>query len=76
MDSNNKKNWIKIYSSPFIQEVEIRKALLADYDIESVIINKQDSMYINFNTTIPVELYVSSDNFLKAKHTLNKLDNE
>lgn len=66
------KNWVIIYSSYNSNELEILRSFLIDNDIESIILNKQDSMYVNLNTVSPVELYVHKNNFIKAKYLIDK----
>ena len=61
-------NWQLVYSSPYIYQVEIVQAVLIDFDIKSVVINKQDSSY-HF---VEVELYVEQDNVIRAKQIINR----
>jgi hypothetical protein len=58
-----KKNWITIKSSTQLYEIEILKGLLMEKDIPAVIINKQDSSYLNFGD---IELKVLESDFEKA----------
>jgi hypothetical protein len=67
------KDWTKIFSSSNTQQVEIRKALLTENNIESVIINKQDSSYPVFGL---LELYVNNADAFKAVQLLNANDIE
>ncbi len=47
------KDWENIYTSTQLQQVEIMKAILAQNEIPSVIVNKQDSLsYTNLQTRI------------------------
>jgi hypothetical protein len=62
------ENWQKVYSSSFEHKVEIVSAVLEDHDIKSVVMNKKDSAYL-FGE---LELYVQSDDVLKAKQIINK----
>lgn len=62
------KEWVKIYATTFFAQAEIIKGMLHENEIESVIINKQDSSYISFGE---VELYVHQDDVIKAKHLVN-----
>lgn len=61
-------NWQMVYSSPLIHQVEIVQAVLTEYEIESVIINKKDSSY-HFGE---LELYVQQDNVLRARQIINR----
>ena len=58
-----------IYSSPRLYQVEIMKSVLQDENIPAVIINKQDSAYIVIGE---IELYVKSEDILKAKQIINR----
>ena len=60
------KDWIKIYSTGANYKAELLKGLLFENNIEAVIINKQDSSYL-FGE---LELYVSVDDVVKAKHII------
>lgn len=62
------QNWICIYSAKQVYQVEIVKAVLLDNNINSVIVNKQDSSY-HFGE---VELHVPPDNVIEAKQIINK----
>ena len=61
-------NWVSIYSSKFIHKVEIAKAVLLDNNIHSVVVNKQDSVYLLGE----IELHVHPNDVLEAKQILNK----
>ncbi len=61
-------NWKKVYSNTYQHKVEIVQAVLKDNDIESVIMNKKDSAYLFGD----IELYVQSDNVMKAKQIIEK----
>ncbi len=62
------KNWSKIYSSNKPYEVEIIKKNLDDNNINSVIINKQDSSFIIGS----IELYVNDKDISKAKKIIDE----
>lgn len=62
------ESWQLIYSSTFLHKVEIVKAVLDDFEIESVVVNKKDSFYL-FGE---IELYVHADNVLKARLIINR----
>ena len=61
-------NWVCIYSSNYVYKVEITQAILAEENIESVVVNKQDSNYLIGE----IELHVHPDNALAAKQIINK----
>ncbi|ADY53478.1 hypothetical protein Pedsa_2939 [Pseudopedobacter saltans DSM 12145] len=54
--------WVKIYTSQQFIKSEIVRQVLVDYEIDAVLMNKQDSSYKFGN----VEVYVHPDNFDKA----------
>ena len=64
------KDWIKIYSTGVNYKAELLKGLLFENNIEAVILNKKDSSY-GFGE---LELYVSSDDVIKAKHVIDTQD--
>ena len=64
------KDWIKIYSTGVNYKAELLKGLLFENNIEAVILNKKDSSY-GFGE---LELYVSSDDVIKAKHIITIQD--
>lgn len=66
------KDWIKIYSTGIDYKAEILKGLLLEHDIEAVILNKKDSSY-GFGE---LELYVSSDDVIKANHIITTQDQQ
>jgi len=59
-------NWEKIYSHTYMHKVEITKAVLKEFDIESVIVNKKDSAYL-FGE---FELYVNAEDVINAKQII------
>lgn len=58
------KDWVLLYSSTIMHDVQLKRIYLAENEIESVIINKKDSIYQSFGE---IELYVNRDHVLKAK---------
>jgi len=62
------KNWKKIYSTTYLHKAEIAKAVLQDNNIDTMILNKRDSMYLIGE----IELYALQDNFLKAINIIKK----
>ncbi|MDQ3191084.1 MAG: DUF2007 domain-containing protein [Bacteroidota bacterium] len=63
------KDWIKIYHSSAIHKVELIKAVLAENNIQSVLMNKKDSSYLSFGE---VELYVNPADVLNAMQLINE----
>ena len=64
-------DWIVIYKSAILNNVEIVKAVLADNNIFAVIVNKTDSMYPQL-TNGDIELNVNSNDVISAKHLITK----
>lgn len=62
------KDWQAIYSSDKLHSIELVKGLLADCNIKSIEINKQDSSYL-FGE---IDLYVKSEHVIKAKYLIGK----
>ena len=67
------KDWEKVYNSAQLHKVEMMKAFLAAKEIESIIINRQDSFYKSLGE---IELYVKRDNVLNALQIINKANSE
>lgn len=65
------KGWVAVYSTNKTYQAELFRQLLGDNDIESLIINKQDSSYKFGN----IEVYVRRDNVLKAKILAKEFEN-
>jgi hypothetical protein len=57
------KDWVIVYTTNKIYQAELFREVLGDHDIESFVINKQDSSYKFGN----IEVYVKRDKILKAK---------
>lgn len=60
--------WRLIYTSDKQYEIEILQGLLSENNIESYIINKQDSLYLIGN----IELYVPANDVIKSKLILSE----
>ena len=69
MSDNMDEHWEVVYSSPKLYQAEIMKAVLEEENIPCVIVNKQDSSYIVIGE---IELYVQSEDILKAKQIINR----
>ena len=68
MKNDEEISWELIYSSTVPYQAELIRSLLLENDVPSVLINKQDSSYLNFGE---IEVYVNRDDILKAKQILN-----
>jgi len=66
-------NWVKIYASPSAIDVEILKSMLAEEEVETVILNKKDSSYLSFGY---VELYCLKEFEEKALSIINSMKDE
>ena len=68
----SEKDWVKVFSSNQLFKVELMKGVLENNGIDSVVINKQDSLYMNFGE---VELYTLKSFAEKALQliTMHKL---
>jgi hypothetical protein len=62
------KDWVLLYSSTIMHDVHLKRIYLAENGIESVIINKKDSIYQSFGD---IELYVNRNEILKAKKLID-----
>ncbi len=58
------ESWERVYLSDKMHLVEIVKAILADNDINSVVLDKRDSSYISVGD---IEVYVSAENAIIAR---------
>ncbi len=65
------KDWIQVYSTDKMFQAEILKQVLADHEIEAVIINKMDSSYKSFGE---IEIYVKNVHVMKAKMLAKQFD--
>lgn len=57
------KNWIKIFTSTNYFEAEIVKQMLIEHQIDTVLLNKQDSSHRTFGD---IEVYIHQKNFSNA----------
>ena len=65
----NDKDWIRVYSDNSL-EAEMVKQMLNRFDIEAVVIDKQDSSYQTFGDA---EVYVRKENKDKALKHIKEL---
>jgi len=63
-------NLVHIFSSGEPYKAEMAKQMLTDHNIQSFLVNKQDSAY-KFGV---VELYVDRDNVIRAKKLIQEFD--
>lgn len=65
----NQSKWIVVKHSEKPYQLELIKGLLLEHEIESVVMNKKDSSYLNFGTA---ELLVQEHMAEKAKEIIQK----
>jgi len=63
-------NLVHIFSSGQPYKAEMARQMLADHNIQSFLVNKQDSAY-KFGV---VELYVNRDDVIRAKKLIQEFD--
>jgi len=66
------ENWVSIYSAVQMYEAELIKSILAEKNIECVIMNKQDSTY----GIGDIEIYVLNANAFNAKQLILEFKGE
>jgi hypothetical protein len=65
------KGWVKVFSSEQAYMVEIMKGILEEEKIDAISLNKTDSMHTHLSIG-EVELFVQSDQVMKAKLLISK----
>ncbi len=63
------KNWFLLYATQNLSEASIIKGMLEENSVPVLLINKQDSSYLNFGD---IELYVPSHLKDIAKHLVDQ----
>jgi hypothetical protein len=63
------KGWVNIFTTDKRHLADIAKELLSENQIESVLVDKKDSVVITIGE---IELYVRDHNVMKAKFILEK----
>lgn len=66
------ENWTLVYRSNQLYRAELMKQLLAENDIQAIIVNKKDSAYLFGD----VELYVGFEDAFLAHQIINKHEGE
>jgi len=62
--------WVRVFSAADAFRIEVIKGLLAEYNIESVVVNKKDSAYL-FGE---VELFVNVEDAFQANQIISNQD--
>jgi hypothetical protein len=57
------KNWIKFFTSTNFYQSEIVKQVLTEHQIDTVLLNKQDSSHRTFGE---IEVYIHREDFSRA----------
>jgi hypothetical protein len=63
------KNWICVYRSSLLHNVELMRSILQERNLEAIVVNKQDSFY---PTIGEIELFVRRDSFIAAKNIVEQ----
>ncbi len=63
------ENWTRIYTTRNLPEANIVKGMLEENNVTVMLVNKQDSSYLNFGD---IELYVPRDSEDIAKQLVNQ----
>jgi hypothetical protein len=58
------ENWEKVLTTPLPFRAELAKALLAEHEIEAVVVNRKSSSYPTFGS---VDVYVPAEHSIIAK---------
>ncbi|MEM6320479.1 MAG: DUF2007 domain-containing protein [Bacteroidota bacterium] len=66
------KDMIKIFSSTQLYEVKVVEALLQNNNIETFVMNKQDSSYPGLLHSGPIDVYISALFERVAKELISK----
>jgi hypothetical protein len=63
------KEWVKVFEAPDELKIDLARQMLANIEIDSVVINKKDRSY----GIGDIEIYVHRDNVIRAKQQLKEL---
>jgi hypothetical protein len=67
------EDWVVVHSTTFLQGAELIKGMLHENGIEAVVMNRQDSSYVQFGE---VEVLVNRNHVIRAKHLINSFREE
>lgn len=67
-----KTDWVQVFESPSLAEVHFIQGMLKEQGIESVVVNKQDSLHIHLNNFMEVQLFVPAEDAVTARHQIQK----
>ena len=71
---NKKSDWVVVYRTHEMHLAMIAKALLSQNDMESVVLNKQDSMYPPLNENFSVQVLVQAEDVMRANRIIENAD--
>lgn len=63
------KDWVLVYTSAQLHQVELLKQILHTEGIESVVLNQQDSSYISIGD---IKLLVKNTDVIRAKKSIEE----
>lgn len=63
------KDWVKVFGSNISFEAEIVKGMLLENEIDAVVVNRQDSSFVQMLPGMD-EVYVHNSNEAKAKELI------
>lgn len=66
----NRTNWARVYSTTELYKAEILKSVLEDEGIQSVLVDKKDTVY--GGSFGEIEIYVQRENVIRAKRAIEK----
>lgn len=66
------ENWQLVYSTNQLYQAEMVKNIIEDANIDVILLNKQDSLYLIGE----IELFVHPDNVISSLQLINKWKNE
>lgn len=63
------KDWVSVYSSTQMHNIQLLKHLLDSYGIESIVLNQQDSFYVTIGD---INLLVKNTDVIYAKKIISE----
>ncbi len=62
-------DWVNVFSSSALHTIELLRQILSQSDIDSVVLNQQDSFYVTIGE---INLLVKRDDVIKAKKIISE----
>lgn len=66
-------DWVVVHSTTYAHAAELIKGMLKENDIEAVVMNRQDSSYVQFGE---IEVLVKREHVLRAKNLIGSFQDE